>query len=1071
GLADLDGDDDLDVFTAVQNGANTVWINQGGTQGGTEGIFLDSGQTLGTGSSLNVALGDLDNDNDIDAFVANSAENIVWINQGGTQGGTEGNFQFNGQLLGFSASTEVQLADLDNDSDLDAFVAEFGPNTVWVNQGGVQGGVIGQFTDSGLTLGNQTSNGVALADVDGDNDMDAFIANSGPSPNKVYLNDSNTGPTPVNPEGWQIQLVETRGDTGYSPSIALDSNGYPHIAYFKHVVLSGGYTDRIYHLYWDGVRWHNDYVAFASSIGNNISLALDSSNNPHIAFAATSGDSKGLKYTYWDGMQWQTWLIESENFKESISLALDSSDNPHVTYAMSEPAGTLRYAFWDGTTWQKHNIETVTPSFDGFTSLVLDNNNRPHLAYYNQATEQLKYAHYDGTTWQINIIDANSDFFTYDNFFSLALFGNTPSVAYYKDFGETLVYAEWDGGSWQSQTVLTTTFPKGLTGDVSLAVDSTGDPHIAYAHDLNVGSVSIRSIYWDGAQWQNEILDTIGSVGQRLDMVLDANDKPQIAYQDDPFGDLRFISWDKNWQIRTVADPGQMSGTDIKVQNTMPYLGYHNHANGLVSLTHWDDSWEKTSADFVNNPIPQLSLALPQNKQLISYYDADAQALMYARHTYSGWSNQIVDDQGDVGRYNNLVLPANQSILAHIAYWDETNRKIKIAAYNVYSDTFTLFTDTAAPSLPPGSGPLSASVLDNGNIGIAYYDAAITGLRFAVWNLATESWTDELIDSAGGDMGRLNSLQTDTACGCPTVAYYDETNDAIKYAYKMNGLWQIETVTPNAGGVSSLSLALGLNSLLRPRLTYITANTSHFVHKEGNLWEFEIIAEGINNPGSAALALDIRPHIAYPDALDGMEYAFRTATLDVDTMVYEPPEFTGGGYNALTPCGAIADFIFGDGFDPLPLTNHRPPSGGETSLGDDGIYEGMAMLFNQTGGGQDYIGMYFDNAPEMAQIGLEDPQLMWDGYGTLQNFLPGLEGLVTGNGDQYLVTQQMVDDALDIWTRISAAASPQLANTINSQLAQYNNLQDFVGMSFDEWALAIGVNPPADNVYLPVILR
>jgi hypothetical protein len=195
-LADLDGDDDLDIFTAVENGGNTVWINQGGLQGGLEGVFADSGQVLAGGQSLNVALGDVDNDNDLDAFVANTAENIVWINQGGDQGGTPGTFQFNGQLLGFSASTDVQLADLDDDNDLDAFVAEFGANTVWVNQGGDQGGTLGQFADSGLSLGNELSSGVALADGDGDGDTDAFVANSGNSPNKVYVN-QQVGPTAV----------------------------------------------------------------------------------------------------------------------------------------------------------------------------------------------------------------------------------------------------------------------------------------------------------------------------------------------------------------------------------------------------------------------------------------------------------------------------------------------------------------------------------------------------------------------------------------------------------------------------------------------------------------------------------------------------------------------------------------------------------------------------------------------------------------------------------------------------------------------------------------------------------
>ena len=90
-LGDLDGDGDLDAWVAnSSNQANRVWINQGGDQGGTPGTYVDSNQALGNSESYGVALGDLDGDGDLDAWVANrsSQANRVWINQGGDQGGT-----------------------------------------------------------------------------------------------------------------------------------------------------------------------------------------------------------------------------------------------------------------------------------------------------------------------------------------------------------------------------------------------------------------------------------------------------------------------------------------------------------------------------------------------------------------------------------------------------------------------------------------------------------------------------------------------------------------------------------------------------------------------------------------------------------------------------------------------------------------------------------------------------------------------------------------------------------------------------------------------------------------------
>ncbi|MCB8945742.1 MAG: VCBS repeat-containing protein [Ardenticatenaceae bacterium] len=189
-LADLDGDEDLDLFVAV-NGGNSVWFNQGGFQGGTEGIFQNSGQVLGNRFSRNVRLADLDGDSDADAFVANSTENIVWLNQGGAQGGKAGYFQSNGQLLGNSNSLDAALADFDGDGDLDAFVANNGANKVWLNQGGDQGGTSGNFQDSGQLLGEAATRRVAVADVDGDEDVDVMTANNGP--NRVWLNGGGNG--------------------------------------------------------------------------------------------------------------------------------------------------------------------------------------------------------------------------------------------------------------------------------------------------------------------------------------------------------------------------------------------------------------------------------------------------------------------------------------------------------------------------------------------------------------------------------------------------------------------------------------------------------------------------------------------------------------------------------------------------------------------------------------------------------------------------------------------------------------------------------------------------------------
>ena len=162
-LGDLDGDGDLDAFVANRQQPNRVWLNGGSAN------FTDSGQLLSNGFSLGVDLGDLDGDGDLDAFVTNVNQgDRVWVNNG------SGVFSDSGQSLGSDAARRIALGDVDNDGDLDAFAANaVGADRVWLNDGS------GTFSLGQSLAGTSNSKGVALGDTDGDGDLDAFVAANG----------------------------------------------------------------------------------------------------------------------------------------------------------------------------------------------------------------------------------------------------------------------------------------------------------------------------------------------------------------------------------------------------------------------------------------------------------------------------------------------------------------------------------------------------------------------------------------------------------------------------------------------------------------------------------------------------------------------------------------------------------------------------------------------------------------------------------------------------------------------------------------------------------------------------
>ena len=91
------------------------------------------------------------------------------------------------------------------------------------------------------------------------------------------------------------------------------------------------------------------------------------------------------------------------------SLALDSSNHPHISY-YNYSNSALNYAYHNGSNWE---IETVDQDgYEGpyqYTSLALDSANHPHISYYDSGNKDLKYAYYNGFSWGIETVDNNGD--------------------------------------------------------------------------------------------------------------------------------------------------------------------------------------------------------------------------------------------------------------------------------------------------------------------------------------------------------------------------------------------------------------------------------------------------------------------------------------------------------------------------------------------------------------------------------------------------------------------------------------------------------------------------------------
>lgn len=208
---DADGDGDLDLFVGgyiestledVLNAEPTLtWKDRGVMLGpfGLEGLanryFENEGQgrfveatdkagltDVGEYFSFAVAALDLDDDNDLDLYVANDSNpNYLYRNDG------SGHFQEVGLWSGaaFDVNSAAQAGmgvvpgDIDNDGKIDLFIANFAQDssTLYINTGDCL------FVDESQSRGlrdptyGPLSWGGALADFDLDGDLDIFVAN------------------------------------------------------------------------------------------------------------------------------------------------------------------------------------------------------------------------------------------------------------------------------------------------------------------------------------------------------------------------------------------------------------------------------------------------------------------------------------------------------------------------------------------------------------------------------------------------------------------------------------------------------------------------------------------------------------------------------------------------------------------------------------------------------------------------------------------------------------------------------------------------------------------------------
>ena len=336
----------------------------------------------------------------------------------------------------------------------------------------------------------------------------------------------------------ETEIVDNFCDAGIYNSIAVDATGKVHIAYYDATYLD------IKHAVQDGFgSWFSYAVDFTDDVGSYCSIAVDASGVPHISY----------HYSY-----------------------IQVIPIPVPPYFNTVDRGDLKYTSSSGIDWATATVDNNPGQMGRYTSIAVDSNDHPRVAYHDAAQNKLRYVENNGS-WgsPVNVEDGGKGA-------SLALDSSgNPHIAHV--YGMELRYVYWTGSSWISTMVE----DYQVYGErTSIALDSNGYPHIAY-----VNSEGLHYAYWDGTDWKDELVYWISdtwSVGAKSpSLALDSNDNPFISFHGNLWGDLAVVvavrAGEDDWSVPIwlleEAIPGGETSIAIGT-NDIIHVSFHDALTG-----------------------------------------------------------------------------------------------------------------------------------------------------------------------------------------------------------------------------------------------------------------------------------------------------------------------------------------------------------------------------------------------------------------------------------------------------------------------------------------------------------
>jgi len=588
--------------------------------------------------------------------------------------------------------------------------------------------------------------------------MTALVLDAASQPHVVYRGWGPLYYAYRDATGWHTTVLDRFDPQSIQqPAIILGATGQPQVAYGSRTALR--------YAWYDGSAWLTETVDLCYPGG--ITQDLDPAGHPHVFY------SGGRRHAWHDGTAWFTETLPlGAAVGYPVSLEIDKAGHMHLAYvqwALDDPCYPA-YAYNDGASWFTQTLDTPTDFITNIT-LALDPAGRPHLAYAD-FSYGLHHAWQDAFGWQYKVLE--SDWAAYC---SLAIDDSGQLYLSYRYHGDRqeLRLARFTGSSWQTEVVI----QGGIVGDYPvLALDAADRPHIIYRDGPSSGQGAIKYAWFDGVDWQMEIVDTAGNLGYwGNDLVIDYAGRPHAVYGDWDSAEIRYACRiSDTWQVETVVNKGHGHALAVDAAGR-PHIAYYDYrADGIWYAYKDASSWHMQQVDATGWSYPSLQLDDSGNPSLC--YEGKDSTLRYAWFDGGSWYTQTVDGQEAAAACSLALDGAGQPRIVY------TVNRIVHYAWRDAGVWHTLAVDAGTTWNGCNSLALDAA----GRPHISYYDDGNDDLRHAWFN--GTGWATDTVDSPG-QMGGRSSIAMDCQ-GRPRIAYLDRTCGDLRYAAASTpGLWQV----------------------------------------------------------------------------------------------------------------------------------------------------------------------------------------------------------------------------------------------------------------------------------------